>query len=140
MQMITRSSYRLAATLLVVLFLVTNTRDALGLGCPHHELGEATNLSATSDDHPAGHGAILVDLKRDHEIDQVVEQEAEHEHHCTCIGTCNGIPGTPPPPSAIGRLDPGEAIDLSPLLDSEHHLPGPIPYLLPLANAPPPIH
>jgi|GEM_PF-4297416 len=101
--MIVRNTFRVLGTLVAVLFLITTTRDALGLGCPHHDLMTT--------------------------VDQ--------EHHCTCIGSCNGTPTTPPPSGPLTVVANIEGVIGEPDLEPECYLQAPIPFLLHRANAPP---
>src|SRR5690625_682971 len=101
--MIVRNTFRVLGTLVAVLFLITTTRDALGLGCPHHDLMTT--------------------------VDQ--------EHHCTCIGSCNGAPTTPPPSGAVTVVAHIEGLLDEPALGPQRYLQSPIPRHLHRANAPP---
>lgn len=131
-----RNSSRIVAIILAALFLVTNTRDAIGLGCPHHELVPSTPDYLADVRHPEAPAQLAAFGAHDH-LAEAGPTPDHREHHCTCIGNCNGTAGTPPPSSMDERLLV-LAITSVPLPpDGEHHLPGPIPYLLPLANAPP---
>jgi hypothetical protein len=112
-----RTSFRFSALVFALLFFVSATKEAFGLGCPHHELGPSTEqaqLLADADSTPAS------------------------AEVCTCLGNCNGTPSTPPPGKITAPLQaPGTTVTTSLGPELEADLPGPVPYLLPLANAPP---
>jgi hypothetical protein len=146
--MMRRTSFRLSALLLATLFLLTATKEALGLGCPHHELSPSdTAAHSLSHDLPHAHPSNWIDGEssthyglHDSSATAAAGNSADHQGVCTCIGNCNGTPGTPPPGAPIARFQAFESITRSLGPEPEANLPGPTPYLLPFANAPPLAH
>lgn len=144
-----RTSLRVSALLLTVLFLATAARDALGVGgCPHHDgtltgalhapdafahIGHSPGAAAH---HPAVHAVAGSDTSL-----REGGTPADHGDVCTCIGTCHLAASAPLPGASIVAwqpVEPATAEVATP--ESRLALPGPAPFLLPYATAPPLSH
>lgn len=123
---------RLAAALLVALFLFTGLADAAGLRpCPHHDAGASHAAHGTALDER--HDAEPRHGPRSHE-----PSDSEAESGCTCIRACAAaaaaaLPGDPP----TDRPSPSPVPDPIVPESSEAALPGPGAYLLPFPHGPP---
>lgn len=143
-----RTSIRLTALFLAVLFFATSAKEALGLGCPHHDLAPPGATTETPGaPHTAEHsdttvpggshtrhsyhypGAQHIDLTADH--------PDPDSGPCTCLGNCNGATTTPPPSADSVRLIAFATEFTAVVPETGAELTAPTPYLLPFATAPP---
>lgn len=123
-------------------------REAFGIGqCPHHDALPATAASAGGDDGDpaAGHdhtGTAHRHAGSGHDHTAARHAAGSHDpsHHsgaCTCLGDCQaGATGAILTAAAPESLSAG-AGDASPAPEDPAALPGPTPYALPFAHAPP---
>jgi hypothetical protein len=125
-----RTTTRLTAILLATLFLVSATKEALGLGCPHHEPAPAASDAAAATAPDGGHQTLEHHTPDHHTPD--------HHAPCTCIGHCCGAASAALASLGATRLPTQPAPSAGPFTaEPEADLPGPDPFTLPLANAPP---
>lgn len=165
--MLQRITFRLTALVLATLLFGSTAKEALGLGCPHHELPPAGAAAAVVP-HGQGHGQRhLPDHFQDHQItpsgtpvvapfdgasadpssaeaateaatDAAATLPPDHDTPCTCLGHCCGAPVTAFASGDAALLLTATAPGVDPLAsESEVDLPGPAPFTLHLANAPP---
>jgi hypothetical protein len=164
--MLQRITFRLTALVLATLLFGSTAKEALGLGCPHHELPPAGAAAAVVP-HGQGHGqGHLPDHFQDHQItpsgtpvvapfdgasadpssaeaatDAAATLPPDHDTPCTCLGHCCGAPATALASDGAAPLLVATAPGAAPLApESEVNLPGPAPFTLHLANAPPRAH
>lgn len=117
--MLQRTTSRLTALGLATLFLLSTMGEALGRSCTHHE-PQSTSSAEVSAEHSQHHTT------------------PDHNDICTCIGDCCGAPTrcivSGDEVRLLAATQPA-ATERTP--ESETDLPGPAPFTLPLANAPP---
>jgi hypothetical protein len=141
-----RTSLRVSALFLTVLFLATAARDALGLGaCPHHY---GTPAGALHDSGGAAHAGHAAGAEAHHPAVRGVAggdaslreggAPADHGDLCTCIGVCHLTASAPLPGAGVAEWQPVEPVAGNFTTPEAYvALPGPTPYLLPYATAPP---
>lgn len=142
-----RTPIRLSALFLALLFLATTAKEALGLGCPHHDLvttGAAATHSETGDHSTGEPSAVHTKIappQHHHpgaqQADTAADHPADEAGNCTCVGNCNGTPTTSPPSTPAFRLDTIAAGATALIPEAEAELAAPTPYLHPFATAPP---
>lgn len=158
--MLQRITFRLTALVLATLLFGSTAKEALGLGCPHHELppaGAAAAVVPHGQHYAPGHGpahspnhqiapfdaasADQSSAAADTATDAAATLPPDHDTPCTCLGHCCGAPVTAFASGDAALLLTATAPGVDPLApESEVDLPGPAPFTLHLANAPPRAH
>lgn len=135
--------FRLTGLCLAALFFVGVVEGAAGIRyCAHHDVPLAAGEVGPEAEH-AGSGHAFVDAATDPDavpprISAADPGEEGHDGPCICLGDCQTgtIAGLPQTPSAQVGTERSTFLQV-PAQDRDTVLPGPIPYALPYAQAPP---